>query len=74
MKILIVEDDKALAQTISEICESKNYQTMICYTFAQAFHEISNAYDLYLLDNHLPDGLGLDLCKLIRETSNNRDC
>lgn len=70
MKILIVEDNKDLAQTISEICESKNYETMICYNFAQAYNEIKNTYDLYLLDNHLPDGLGLNLCKLIREISN----
>lgn len=40
---------------------------MICYTFEQAYQELNRAYDCYLIDNRLPDGCGLDLCKLIRE-------
>ena len=40
---------------------------MICFTFEQAYQELNRAYDCYLIDNRLPDGCGLDLCKLIRE-------
>ncbi|MDO4466718.1 MAG: response regulator transcription factor [Bacillota bacterium] len=69
MKILIVEDDQSLALTIQDILEDRGYETMVCFNFRQAYHEIRNPFDCYLLDNRLPDGTGLDLCKLIREQS-----
>lgn len=69
MRILIVEDDKNLALTLREVVESKGFETTVCFNFQQALHEIEKAFDLYLLDVRLPDGNGLDLCKKIRETS-----
>ena len=67
MKILIIEDDKELAYTLKDILEHNAFDVMICYTFEQAYQELNRAYDCYLIDNRLPDGCGLDLCKLIRE-------
>lgn len=67
MKILIIEDDKELAYTLKDILEHNAFDVMICFTFEQAYQELNRAYDCYLIDNRLPDGCGLDLCKLIRE-------
>ena len=67
MKILIIEDDKELAYTLKDILEHIAFDVMICFTFEQAYQELNRAYDCYLIDNRLPDGCGLDLCKLIRE-------
>ncbi len=69
MRILIVEDDQNLAQTLKEVVESKGFDTMVCYTCEQAYHEIEKAFDCYLLDLRLPDGSGLDICRRIREFS-----
>ncbi|MBM6810381.1 response regulator transcription factor [Faecalitalea cylindroides] len=69
MRILLVEDDKVLANTLAEILEKKGYETTICYNYMQAYHEIEHAFDCFLLDQILPDGNGLDLCRLIREKS-----
>lgn len=71
MKILIIEDDKELAYTLKDILEHNAFDVMICFTFEQAYQELNRAYDCYLIDNRLPDGCGLDLCKLIREITDN---
>lgn len=67
-KLLIVEDNHALLHSLCELLESKNY---ICDTAnsiaeATAILHRKNEYDLYLLDINLPDGNGLDVCKIIR--------
>ncbi|MDD7280666.1 response regulator transcription factor [Floccifex sp.] len=69
MRILIVEDDKELALTLSEILEQHQYETMICYNCKQAYNEIQKPYDCFLLDNRLPDGSGMELCSYIRQFS-----
>lgn len=69
MHILLVEDDKDLANTLAEILEKKGYETTICYNYMQAYNEIEHSYDCFLLDQLLPDGNGLELCRLIREKS-----
>lgn len=69
MRVLIVEDDKDLAATLSKILQNKGFETMVCYTFQQAYHEIEHHYDCFLLDQVLPDGNGFQLLSLIREKS-----
>lgn len=47
MRILLVEDDKVLANTLAEILEKKGYETTICYNYMQAYHEIEHAFDCF---------------------------
>jgi len=66
-KILIVEDDDNLRETLSDNLELEGYQ-IYSHAFvkdAQAFLE-NNSVDLVVLDIMLPDGNGYDLCRWIR--------
>ncbi|MEG0367185.1 MAG: response regulator transcription factor [Coprobacillus sp.] len=66
-KILLVEDDLALAKSLKEALQVKDYQVEVadCYTIGiQSFQQFS--FDFIILDIQLPDGSGIDLCREIR--------
>ena len=67
-KILIVEDDKLLAQELKELLENAGYQTIILENFQEITKNIlkQNA-DLILLDINLPNNNGQLLLKEIRK-------
>ncbi len=70
-RILIVEDEPAIADTIQYALETDGFST-VCLTSAEgvkAFLSKESA-DLILLDIGLPDMSGFDLCKEIRKTLN----
>ncbi len=67
--ILLVEDEKKLADTIQAGLSEHDYEVTIAYNGLDGkklFAE--NAYDLIILDINLPFVNGYELCKLIRET------
>lgn len=67
--ILIVEDDRALAQGLSRALTTDQIQAQICPSAREAKKLLAeNGYDLVILDVNLPDGNGFDLLRLIRET------
>lgn len=70
-KILIIEDDKLLAQELKELLENAGYQPIILESFQEITKNIlkQNA-DLILLDINLPDNNGQLLLKEIRKKSN----
>ncbi|MFZ6023848.1 MAG: response regulator transcription factor [Bacteroidota bacterium] len=62
MKILIVEDEAELAQTISSYLEGEKYICEIASSFNEAYDKIGiYHYDCILLDIMLPDGDGIKL-------------
>ncbi len=68
MNILIVEDEKTLAEEIAGFLKKEGFQCKIANTFRQASEEIFvNTYDFVLLDLGLPDKDGLELLKEARE-------
>lgn len=67
MKILIVEDDKALNNGIALSLGSDDILQAFC--IAEAEKVLDSSIDLMILDINLPDGSGLDLCRRIRQTS-----
>ncbi|SDS33180.1 Response regulator receiver domain-containing protein [Gillisia sp. Hel1_33_143] len=73
-KIYLVEDDHALRELISFLLMDKDYEVE-AFANAKSFkNKISTAdADLILLDIMLPDGNGIDLCKLVKATSNTKD-
>ena len=69
-KILLLEDDVALNETIVDFLESLNYDITSVYDGFSAQDTIyENNFDLLLLDINVPDINGFEILKNIREQS-----
>lgn len=67
MKILIIEDEKALSQSICAYLKSESYVCDIAENFRSAMDKIGGYdYDCIVLDIALPDGNGLNLLKELK--------
>lgn len=65
--ILILEDDNDLAEGIALSLQGDGFRFTICGTIARARDYLKkNAFDLLIIDIHLPDGSGLDFCREIK--------
>lgn len=68
MKILIVEDERALSESIEEYLSTQEYHCDIARNFHDAIEKIEfNDYDCILLDITLPDGDGLKILERLKE-------
>ena len=68
--ILVVDDEKELADVLELYLINDGYTVHKCYTGAEALDCIAHTdLDLALLDVMLPDADGFQLCKKIREKS-----
>ncbi len=68
MKILIIEDEKELALSISEYLSAENYRCEFAEDFSIAKEKIeSHDYDCILLDLMLPGGDGLKILEYIKK-------
>ncbi len=71
-KILVVEDDSAIAEAVESVLNSENYQAISATTVAQAMQLLeSDELSLVLLDLKMPDGDGLDVLHHIRQQESN---
>jgi DNA-binding response OmpR family regulator len=69
-RILCVDDDEDTCELLSFFL--RKYELILAHTFADAVTKaLSGTFDAILLDSHLPDGSGIDLCKQIRESDIN---
>lgn len=67
MKILIIEDEQGLAQSIAEYLSEENYLCEFAATYHQALDKIETYhYDCILLDVMLPDGNGIKLLEELK--------
>ena len=69
-KILLVEDDFALAMGTEYTLKTENYEVVKASNLAEAKALLQPDIDLVLLDVMLPDGNGYDFCRYIREHGN----
>lgn len=70
-KILIVDDDMAIAQLVSDALEDDGFETEICTGGKEALQYIeknTGKIDLITLDIMMPDMNGLKLCKRVRDS------
>ncbi len=67
MRILIVEDDRELAQILAQGFDEHHIEVVVADTIAQGRERAAlGTYEVILLDVLLPDGSGFDLCALLR--------
>lgn len=68
MKILLVEDERTLHQTLRFQLEKEGFETDGCYDGEEALYYLSESlYDLIILDRMLPGADGLSVLKKIRQ-------
>jgi DNA-binding response OmpR family regulator len=67
-QILVIEDQAATSDLISEVLKGEGFEVKVVNTLAAARTDIARALpELMILDRNLPDGDGLDLCRQLRE-------
>ncbi|MBW7676490.1 response regulator transcription factor [Chryseobacterium chendengshani] len=67
MKILIIEDETELAESIAEYLSEEKYLCEFANTFREAMHKIETyQYDCIVLDIMLPDGNGLKILEELK--------
>ncbi len=68
MRILLVEDDRAIAAGLSYSLGTEGYEVIVCPTAAEARRALAEeTVDLCLFDLGLPDGSGFELCRLAKQ-------
>ena len=66
-KILIVEDEKQMADFITLELKHEGYEVDICYDGEQGYENaINKNYDIILLDIMLPKINGMEVCRRLR--------
>lgn len=71
MKILLVEDDTALAMGAQYSLQKEGFEVICASNLNESRHFIhSDKFDMILLDVTLPDGNGFEFCREIRESGN----
>jgi len=71
-KILLLEDDYELAETIQELLEESHYSVDMVHTGNDALdYSYDNRYDLYVFDINVPDMTGIALLESLRGADDN---
>jgi len=72
MKLLLLEDDQILSETLYQFLSREGYQVDLALTMEEAEElTFDHTYDLYLFDINLPYGSGLELLKSLRFAEDN---
>ena len=72
MKILLLEDDQTLSETIQHLLIQEGYEVDTALSMEEAENlSYHNTYDLYLFDINLPDGDGITFLDALRSAEDN---
>ncbi len=67
-RALIVEDDTDICYLLTGILKQKKMASTFVNTLADAMKSLENNIpDILILDNHLPDGLGVEFISFLKE-------
>lgn len=67
-RVLVVDDNVALVENLSEILEDSDYAVRSAHTIAEADKAATEGFDVALIDVQLPDGDGKELAKRLKDT------
>ena len=71
MNVLIVEDEKQIADSLRKSFEAEGHVCKVCYDGECALDIISSqSFDILLLDWRIPKVSGIEVCKRVRESNN----
>jgi two-component system NtrC family response regulator len=69
-KILIIDDDQMICQSLSLVARRKGYEATCAYTLRDGLEKATGeTYDVVFLDVRMPDGNGLDLLPQLEKLS-----
>jgi DNA-binding response OmpR family regulator len=69
LKLLIIEDEKKVAQALQKGLESEHYQVQVALTGEEGFYLLaSREFDLIILDLMLPGRDGLEILRTLRRS------
>jgi DNA-binding response OmpR family regulator len=72
MKILLLEDDTILAETLKELLEDEGFSVDQAYNAEETYElTYNNRYDLYIFDINLPDESGIEVLKKLKAADDN---
>jgi PAS domain S-box-containing protein len=66
VRLLVIEDNEALAANLQEIFELEGYHVRVAHTAAAGLEEAAHGFDIALLDVRLPDAAGTSIVPDLR--------
>ena len=75
MRVLVVEDERKLAEVVASALRAEHYDVVVASTGEDGFFRANaEVFDLLVLDVMLPGRSGLDILKTLRERHVKRRC
>ena len=72
-KVLIIDDNKNMRETLADILEEKGYDVVTAATAREAISEAGNCFfNIHLIDINLPDKTGIELLRSFKNTYTSR--
>ena len=74
-RILCIDDHEDTSEMLKLLLSQEDYEVMTAVSMQEALQLAkSHEFDLYVLDKHLPDGSGLELCSKLNEVTPGISC
>jgi two-component system response regulator ResD len=74
-RVLFIDDHEDTAEMLKLLLGEEDYEVTTAETIQEAVRlATTQEFDLYVLDKHLPDGSGLELCAQLQELTPGVPC